>query len=276
MTRTAVVTPVRGRGAHLHHQREGLAADPPDVHVVVAMGAEPELADVPGAPPVTVVRVPVPATGLPLSAARNAGAAAAADADLLVFLDVDCIPAPGMLRRYADAARRVEGPALLCGPVHHLPPAPDTGYPAADRLASLAPAHPARPAPPDGEIVAESRWELFWSLSFAVTPATWDALGGFCEDYTGYGGEDTDFACAARDAGAGLFWVGGATAFHQHHPPARETPERIAEIVRNARLFRRRRGWWPMSGWLHELDARGAVVFDPARDALHLSPGGHP
>ncbi|MBW0124166.1 glycosyltransferase, partial [Pseudonocardia oceani] len=111
MTRTAVITPVRGRAAHLHRQREALAVDPPDVHVVVAMGAEPELADVPGAPPVAVVRVPVPTTGLPLSAARNAGAAAAAGADLLVFLDVDCIPAPGMLRRYADAARRVDGPA---------------------------------------------------------------------------------------------------------------------------------------------------------------------
>ncbi|MBW0118388.1 glycosyltransferase, partial [Pseudonocardia abyssalis] len=111
----AVVTITRDRDAHLHRQRVGLAADPPDRHVVVGMGVRPALADVPGAPPVTVVEVPVPDSGLPLAAARNAGAAAA-DADLLVFLDVDCIPAPAMLRRYADAVRRVDGPALLCGP----------------------------------------------------------------------------------------------------------------------------------------------------------------
>lgn len=271
-TSTAVVTITRDRDTHLHRQRVGLAADPPDRHVVVGMGVRPELADVPGAPPVTVVDVAVPDSGLPLAAARNAGAAAA-DADLLVFLDVDCIPAPGMLRRYADAARRVDGPALLCGPVHYLPPAPDGRYPV-DGLAALAPPHPARPAPPDGEIVAETRFALFWSLSFAVTRTTWDALGGFCEDYTGYGGEDTDFACAAQDAGAGLFWVGGASAFHQHHPPSRETPARIAEIVRNARLFHRRRGWWPMTGWLDDLAARGVVAFDPDRGVLHLTPEG--
>ena len=34
---------------------------------------------------------------------------------------------------------------------------------------------------------------LFWSLSFALDAGDWDALGGFCEDYVGYGGEDTDF-----------------------------------------------------------------------------------
>ncbi|GAA2546935.1 glycosyltransferase family 2 protein [Pseudonocardia hydrocarbonoxydans] len=271
---TAVVTITRGRDAHLHRQRVGLADDPPDRHVVVGMGARPELADVPGAPPVTVLEVDVPDSGLPLAAARNAGAAAA-DADLLVFLDVDCIPAPGMLRRYADAARRVDGPALLCGPVYYLPPAPDGGYPA-DGLAALAPPHPARPAPPDGELVAEERFDLFWSLSFAVTRATWAVLGGFCEDYTGYGGEDTDLACTAREAGVGLFWVGGASAFHQYHPPARETPGRIAEIVRNARLFHRRRGRWPMTGWLDDLAARGVVEFDPARGVLHLTPGGTP
>jgi hypothetical protein len=267
--RITVVTITRDRDAHLHRQRIGLAADPPDRHVVVGMGVPPTLAEVPGAPRVTVVEVPVPATGLPLAAARNAGAAAAADADLLVFLDVDCIPAPDLLSRYADAARRVEGPALLCGPVHYLPPVdgdlPDVG------LAALAPPHPARPAPPDGVLVPETRFELFWSLSFAVTPATWAAIGGFCEDYTGYGGEDTDFACAARDAGAGLYWVGGAAAFHQHHPPARETPARIAEIVRNARLFHRRRGRWPMTGWLEHLAARGVVSFDPAAGVLQLT-----
>ncbi len=266
--RTAVVTITHDRDAHLHRQRAALAADPPDRHVVVGMGGPPVLGEDPptAVVPTTVVEVAVPPTGLPLAAARNAGAAVAlaAGAELLVLLDVDCIPAPGLLRRYAGAAATTPHPALLCGPVHYLPPPPPGGYPAAG-LAALAPPHPARPAPAPGDVVPESRFALFWSLSFAVTAATWAELGGFCEDYTGYGGEDTDYATCAEAAGAGLYWVGGATAFHQYHPPGRH---RTADVVRNATLFHRRHGWWPMTGWLAELAQCGAVEFDPDRDLL--------
>jgi hypothetical protein len=270
--RTAVVTITRGRDAHLHRQRVGLAAAPPDLHVVVGMGEEPHLSPVDGAPPVTGVGVPVPASGLPLAAARNAGVAAAlaAGAELLVLLDVDCIPGPRLLHRYAGAAGRVPDPALLCGPVHYLPPPPAGGYPATG-LDTLAPPHPARPAPPDGAIRPDDRFALFWSLSFAVTAATWATTGGFCTEYTGYGGEDTDFAWVARDRGATLHWVGGASAFHQHHPPARHDAARTVEIVRNAHLFNRRHGWWPMSGWLAELATGGHVEFDPGRDLLRVA-----
>ncbi|MCW0213906.1 MAG: glycosyltransferase family 2 protein [Pseudonocardia sp.] len=268
---TAVVTITRDRDAHLHRQRRGLAAAPPDLHVIVGMGAAPRLDDVPGAPATSTLLLPVHRGGLPLAAARNLGAAAAlgAGADLLVFLDVDCIPDPRLLPRYAAAAAATPEPALLCGPVAHLPPPPPGGYPDGG-LAALAPPHPARPAPPDGEIVADDRFALFWSLSFAVTARTWSALGGFCEEYRGYGGEDTDFAETAAARGAGLYWVGGADAYHQHHAAARTDPARIAEIVRNARLFRHRWGWWPMEGWLTELAAAGAVTFDPAAGVLAL------
>jgi len=264
-----VVVVTHGRDDHLHRQRAGLALGPSDVHVVVGMGEQPRLAQIPGAPPVTRVHVPVPATGLPLAAARNAGAAAAiaAGAELLVLLDVDCIPGPNLVRRYAGAAG--DELALLCGPVAYLPPPPPGGYPATG-LGGLADPHPARPAPPDGQLERTGDFTLFWSLSFAVTAATWTRLGGFCEDYTGYGGEDTDFAVTAEAAGAQLVWVGGAEAHHQHHPPARTDPRRVGEIVRNATLFHRRHGWWPMGGWLTELAAAGAVEFDPSRDVLRM------
>ena len=85
--------------------------------------------------------------GLPLAAARNAGAAAAlaAGAELLVFLDVDCLPGRELLDHYANAARSGP-PALLCGPVAYLPPPPPGGYDP-DRLSAI-PFHagPARPA----------------------------------------------------------------------------------------------------------------------------------
>jgi GT2 family glycosyltransferase len=262
----AVITTAAGRADHLRRQRAALDGC---LHVVVGMGAR--AADSPG-PETVHLQVPVPAAGLPLAAARKAGAAEALrrGAHLLVFLDVDCIPDPAMLDRYAGAAR--DG-ALLCGPVHYLPPAGPDGYPA-DGLEHLAPPHPARPAPPPGTVVEEERADLFWSLSFAVTAPTWRALGGFDEVFRGYGAEDTDLARRARARGTRILWVGGARAFHQHHPPARHDAARVAEIVRNARVFQRRWGDWPMRGWLEDLDRAGLVVFRPGSGELHCDASG--
>jgi hypothetical protein len=257
----AVVTITHGRDAHLLRQWEGLGESPPDLYVVVAMG-EPPPDPVARSPAVVGLQLPVASCGLPLAAARNAGAHAALDAgaDILIFLDVDCIPGPDLVARYAAAVTVTAEPALLCGPVAYLPPPPAGGYPYG-RLDRLAEPHPARPVPPAGTVMADDRFELFWSLSFALGAATWHRLGGFHEGYAGYGAEDTDYALSAAAAGARLYWVGGALAYHQHHKPARHEPDRIAEMVRNARLFRSRHGFWPMRTWLDELAADGVVEF---------------
>ena len=70
--------------------------------------------------------------------------------------------------------------------------------------------------------------------SFAVTRATWQRVGEFCEDYVGYGGEDTDFGRVLVGVGLGLGWVGSARAFHQWHPVSRPPVEHVVDIVRNA------------------------------------------
>jgi hypothetical protein len=49
--------------------------------------------------------------------------------------------------------------------------------PAAETLSS---AHPARPVPPEHELVRGGDHALFWTLSFAVTASTWRRVGGFC------------------------------------------------------------------------------------------------
>ena len=72
---------------------------------------------------------------------------------------------------------------------------------------------------------------------------------------------------AAR-AGVPLAWVGGAPAFHQHHPPTRLRPEGIPALVENARRYRERWGDWPAKGWLAELAARGLVDWDEATGTL--------
>src|SRR5690606_23051272 len=96
-------------------------------------------------------------------------------------------------------------------------------------------------------------------LSFALSAKAWKATGGFCEQYVGYGGEDTDFARLVVAAGVDLGWTGDARAYHQH-PPSESPPVRhLDAILRHGRTFADRWGTWPMLGWLEEFERSGLV-----------------
>jgi hypothetical protein len=98
----------------------------------------------------------------------------------LCFLTLTASPAEACSGGYYEAGVDPEHrDALLCGPVTYLAPPGAKGYPVA--LEPMINPHPARPAPPDGDVVSSADYELFWSLSFArhgdvsvasVTPTT--------------------------------------------------------------------------------------------------------
>jgi GT2 family glycosyltransferase len=255
-TSTAVVTVVHGRHDHFDRQRASLALSTvaPDHHVVVAVDDPVVAADdrcaasLPGHP-----------LGLPIAAARNRGAdvAVGRGADVLVFLDVDCLVDPGLVLTYAEAVRE-EPRTVWSGPVTYLDPPPAQGYDVSS-LAHLDAPHPARPAPPPGVRIRGADPDLFWSLSFACSVDAWHHTGGFCEDYLGYGGEDTDFGRVVVGSGLDLGWLGDARAYHQWHPVSRPPVEHVADIVRNAEIFRLRWGTTPMLGWLEAFEDRGLV-----------------
>ena len=243
-----MITTVHGRHEHLRRQIAGLRRSSwsADMHVVVAL-ADPMIRGV-------VARTNSPAVvadcdyangQLPVAQGRNIGATAAlrGGAELLVFLDVDCIPGATLIGRYHRAATRHEhAQALLCGPVTYLPPPGPQGY-ALNQLSSQVNPHPDRPAPPHNDIVASTDYGMFWSLSFAVSAATWEHIGGCCELYRGYGGEATDFAQCAAAGGVTMHWVGGTDAFHQYHPVSNPPIEHLDDILCNAAVFHRRLGW---------------------------------
>ena len=116
----------------------------------------------------------------------------------------------------------------------------------------------------------ESRVELFWSLAFAVAPATHARVGGFDPGYVGYGAEDTDYAFRARAAGVPLAWVGDAWAHHQHHPVSSPPVEHLSDIARNARRFRARWGTWPMRGWLTAFADTGLIRWHEQGTSLEV------
>ncbi|WP_375499124.1 hypothetical protein [uncultured Jatrophihabitans sp.] len=263
----AVVTVVSGRHEHLSVQRHHLARSTcaPLLHVVVAVDDPAIDVVVAREPVIPTLVVPLATTpaGLPVAAARNAGAEAAlaAGATNLVFLDVDCLPASGLLAGYV-AALAEHPEALLCGPVTYLPPASARGW-RVDDPAAHRHAHEARPDPASGSF-APLEPALFWSLSFAVTAAGWRRFGGFWAGYVGYGAEDTDFGVSASAAGVPLLMAGGVDAYHQHHPVSRPPVEHLDDIVRNSAIYLRRHATLPMTGWLRDFTTAGLVEVGPS------------
>lgn len=258
----SVITIVRNRARHLARLVEGLAAsaEAPRELIVVDMSdvavTLPELAF-----PVRCVRLET--TGLALAAARNAGAHAA-DGRQLLFLDVDCIPRRNLVAAMTRELADVD--ALICPEVRYLGPGV-ADYTDEAALEQTSVRHPVRAFPPTGRRI-EPNAGLFWSLTFGIRRARFDALGGFDEGYDGYGAEDTDFGFRARDAGLPLLFLGGTGSFHQHHGVISPPLQHLADIVRNASRFHARWGIWPMDGWLRQFAELGLVEF--GHDGLRL------
>lgn len=235
------------RAAHLTHQ-VNLKPEGTD-HITVA------LADA------DALRKAVPKSfvvaGKPnLAAARNLAARTAIErgAEIIIFLDADCVASGDLVAHYTRALA-LHPEAVVAGPVTYM---------REGELRTVRPdPHPARPNPAPGELIKADDYNLFWSLSFALTAKTWRRIerefGGFDEGYTGYGGEDTDFAWQLRAHGIELYWVGGAHAFHQWHPVSSPPWEHLHDIVRNANYFHTKWGEFPMRGWLEAFEADGAI-----------------
>ncbi len=259
----SVLTLVRGRDDRLRNLMRGLrrqSARPREL-VIAWMQAEPapDLPD-PGCP---VRHLHVPGEPMPLAAARNR-AAEAAEGDLLVFLDVDCIPGPGLVAAYTRAATTGDG--LFLGEVLYLPP----GACAEADLDRLGRAHPARPPVPETGIRPEPDSGQLWGLSFALPARAWHAVGGMDEDFAGYGGEETDLAARLSASGLPAFWVAGARAYHQHHPVHVPPLQHFAPILANAARFRARHGRWCMTYWLGQFRDAGLIAWDEGADDIRL------
>lgn len=267
-TTTSVLVITGGRDGHLARVLAGLErANPRPDEVVVVFMNQPR-----GAVPPTELRVVsshVDAPGrLPLAAARNR-AARLASGEVLVFLDVDCIPSAAAVGSLAEAVRAHPGTLVMGAPRYLVPgwvreAGAATGLPDDGRLRELSVPHAARGHLGEGPT---DDWHLVWTLVLAMGWADFERLGGFDEGFSGYGAEDTDFAFRARDAGLALR-SSAATVFHQHHGVHRPPLHHFADILVNARRFRQVHGTWPMEGWLGQFHDLGLVEWDPDGDRL--------
>jgi GT2 family glycosyltransferase len=253
MADVRVITINGGRSAHLLRLLEGLARGTQSAEcIVVEMATAPPR---PAPPQPGVHRIHLNRGGLPLAAARNAGRRAA-QADILIFLDVDCIPSADLIAVLTDHARARD--ALICCEVTYLPAgAVRDGWTEAG-LRRTGRCHPARVFPMAG-LAEAPQPGLFWSLAFGVRAATFDRIGGFDEAFSGYGAEDTDFAFRAAALHIPVLFSAEGHAFHQRHAAHDPPLQHFADIMENARRFHARHGCWPMRGWIDDFVTLGLI-----------------
>ncbi len=253
----SVLTLVKDREGHLRNLVAGLrrSAVPPSELVIVDMGDTP-LTQPECDFPVSVVRLE--AKGLPLAKARNL-AAAQACSDQLLFLDVDCIPVDRLVG--AMSTGLLQHDALICAEILYLGANDVVGERwTQNALIEVGLPHPARPFPSKG-VRREANPGLFWTVAFGVARTTFEKIGGFDEAFTGYGGEDTDFSFKAREKGFELLFLGGHGALHQHHAVVHPPLQHFGDIIRNAGIFYRKWGFWPMEGWLSAFQRLGLIIW---------------
>ena len=266
----STLTIVRGRRAHLENVIAGLARQtllPAELVIGVMDGASFEDLPDPGFP---VRQVLVQGDDLPLAAARNA-VARAATGDVLVFVDVDCIPAGTLLADYA--ARVAPGAGLFMGEVMYLPAGATDADLNEDGFARIAVRHSDRQGPPPEGVRRCEDHRCFWSLNFALHRDDFERAGGFDESYVGYGGEDTDFGKTLDHMGIPIWWQTGARVYHQYHPHHMPPVHHIRSVMRNAERFREKWGYRTMEHWLYCFQMMGLIDNAPEGLTLLREPG---
>jgi GT2 family glycosyltransferase len=264
MTAVSVVTLAKGRPDHLVNVVHGLTRQtvtPAELIVAVMQDEDYVLPE--ASFPLRQIRITDDA--LPLAAARNA-AARLATGEVLVFLDMDCIPTPGLVADYAGFMAEFDG--LLMGEVMYLPGGATAAWDY-DRFASVAVRHSDRRGPPPRGVEICADYRCFWSLNFAMRRDTFLALGGFDERYSGYGGEDTDFGKTLDQNGVPIAWIKGGLAYHQYHPHHMPPVHHLDSVVRNAELFEAKWGYRTMGHWLHAFRLMG-LIDDTAGQPIRI------
>lgn len=256
----SVVTLAGGRAAHLKNLMLGLKAQTrqPDELVIAYMQDAP-YEDLPAVGfPVRQVRVE---GKLPLAKARNT-LAREAKSEFLVYLDVDCIPAPALVADYLWAAGQTD--ALLMGEVFYLTEGANAPGWTFEGLAKNGVEHSWRYYMGKRAVEPCTDYARFWSLNFAISRARFEQSGGFDERFVGYGAEDTDFSKMLAQKGVPLAFVGGAACYHQYHAHHMPPTHHFDSVVRNAQLFEEKWGYRTMDQWLYAFYRMGLIEDSPA------------
>lgn len=188
--------------------------------------------------------------GFRASAARNAGARLAT-APILVFLDSGAMVGPDFLRHHLEAhaqgrsGRAVAGYAFAYSPETRMP---DPLREALDRMAPEEAVaryagtegfqdvrHPALTSLDFDLNRSLLPWMLFWSMNCSIKRDDFWAVGGFAEDFHGWGLEDMEFGFRVQRHGLPFHF--SREAWVVHAPHERDRPAEVQQLMVNIDRF---------------------------------------
>ena len=148
--------------------------------------------------------------------ARNAGIAAA-QGDLVAFVDDDVVVPEEFLAAHARAHGEGNGALAVSGPIINVP----------------SPEH--RPAPQ----AANASRAFFVTCNVSVPRATLQAVGGFDEDFDLYGWEDTELGARLRAFGVRRRFAWDAYLWHIKPPTPESLEDALDKAIQKARMAAR-------------------------------------
>ena len=222
-------------------------------HIIVWMGQKPNKLDFDQyhSIPIREFEISTKESKLPLAKARNLGARVA-KATHLLFLDVDCIPAPNAIE---TLVKSFKDNSVICPIPRYLDYVPTEGDFNIDP--SRIHQHPGRESI---KKYTPEKWTSFWSIGFLISQLDFIKSGGFDDRFIGYGGEDTDFAMTLERNGLELIYV-NAHLLHQYHSKFDPPVPHLEDIVANAKRFKEKWGWFPMEKWLKSFKDKGFIDY---------------
>jgi polysaccharide pyruvyl transferase WcaK-like protein/GT2 family glycosyltransferase len=290
----AVVLPVYERTSLLRRTLAGLAAEVAEARpfsVVVADDGSTE--DVAAATASFRDRLSIQVVrreheGYGAGQARNLGAHTA-DADVVIFLDADCIPGRGLVDAHLDWHRRADN-VVVIGSRRHLAAAGlDESELAAGTVDLASRARP--PQSEDGDPDApddfrrrfyrrtarlrlgDEAFRALVSSHFSVRRDRFLEVGGFSEDFARWGGEDTELGWRLFNAGLVFVPENEAVVYHQVDEDAGDDPGwRATARRRNEGMLQRkiphRFYRTPRRGFVYEVPKVSWVVTPTAGNRI--------
>lgn len=263
MLKASLVIIVSGRRMHLENLLNGitLCSTRPSEIVIVYMDDDPPVST--RGLNIQEIRINEEHSKLPLAKARNTGARSSSF-DSIIFLDVDCIPHSDFFKEIMSDHH--SGGVTMGSPLYLEKPITDLNM-----LQEFSKRHPHLEYP--NKLTKESDYNQFWSLCFSIEKETFEKIGGFCEDYKGYGAEDTDFGQKLHKYGVTLY-RSPARVYHQFHSKYDPPLNHFKDIISNSQLFYKRWGFLPMMNWLKEFEELNYIqIQEKGNIKILRSPG---
>lgn len=205
------------------------------------------------------------------AAARNAGIRAA-KAHLVLFTDADILACPTLLAVHAEAHARSQGERMAVVGCELQVRSLEQYREQRDNAALRRPLHP--------RARRRLSWLYFLTGNASVRRDDLLAVGGFDEQFTGYGHEDLELGYRLAKSGVAIRYEPEALNFHWHPVGFSEQIGRMELAgVSTVRFYRKHRdvmvktqlGMTPLSLWMHSLlsaapGVRRAIERAGARD----------